>query len=280
VSQYPSPYSPPPQQQFPNYYSPAGPDPRGPARRASILMFVLGALGLLCGVGMGLMAAVVTPQQFAATPQAAKIQQIEVQLGMPIQQLLGIVAAAVGIPALLFVILGFFVFRGGKVAMILSIVLTGITLLLLALNLLSGLAGGGADAMAGACMIGVPTVLCVLLLVWLSQALRAAPTLAAMGQQYQAQYAQHQQQYQAYQQQQPGYGYGPQQQPPYGQQQPQYGQQQPGYGQQQPGYGQQPPQGQGPVYPQQPGSAPPDTGSVRHPPLPPGPQDPNGPPQG
>jgi type II secretory pathway pseudopilin PulG len=284
VSQYPSPYQPV------NYYGPpSAANPLAPARRASILMFVLGTLGLLCGLFMLLAGAVLTPARVAASPQAAQIQQAEAQLGMPIEKIAQLVAAMMGLPALLFLILGFFVYRGSKVGIILSLILTGITLLFLAVDLIAGALGGAANA-TGMCIMSISIILSGLLFAWLIQAIRASSAVTAMAQQYQAQYAYHQQQLQAYQQQ-GGYGCGQQQQP-YGQQ-PQYGQppahgQQPNYGQQ-PDYGQPPqaappagpqygvpPQGP-PAAPQTPPQSPLGADSVRHPPLPPSPGDPEGP---
>jgi type II secretory pathway pseudopilin PulG len=262
-------------------------------------MFVLGALGLLCGLFMLFAGTILTPAQVAASPQAAQIQQAESQMGMPIGKIAQLVAVIMGMPALLFLILGYFVYRGSKAGIILSLILTGITLLFLAANLIAGALGGAGNAAMGMCIMSIPIILSGLLFAWLIQAIRASSAVAAMGQQYQAQYAYHQQQLQAYQQQ-GGYG---QQQPPYGQQ-PQYGQPpaygQPNYGQQpsppppqnygqQPGYGQSSP-GATPGIPQY-GSPPqspltspepqqqqpPDADSVRHPPLPPSPNDPEGP---
>ncbi|MDB5292565.1 MAG: hypothetical protein JWL69_3806 [Phycisphaerales bacterium] len=247
-------------------------------------MFVLGALGLFCGVFMLFAGAVLTPAQVAASPQAAQIQQMESQIGMSIQKIAQVVGAMMGIPALLFLILGYFVYRGSKVGIILSLILTGITLLFLAVNLVTGAIGGAANAAMGMCMLSVPIILSGLLLAWLIQALRASSAVAAMQQQYHAQYAYHQQQLQAYQQQ-GGYGYGQQQQP-YGQQpspppQQNYGQQ-PGYRQSSSGatpgipqYGV-PPQSP-PTSPEPQQQQPPDSDSVRHPPLPPSPNDPEGP---
>src|SRR5947209_4677973 len=66
MSQYPSPFPgqgpqpapPPPQYPYPPLgYAPVPPyDPRAPARRAALMMFTLGGLGLACGVCMGVAA--------------------------------------------------------------------------------------------------------------------------------------------------------------------------------------------------------------------------------
>lgn len=207
MSQY-SPYSPP---QFPDYaVDPASfRNPLAPARRASILMFIFGGLALLCGLGMTLLGAVLTPQMMSQFPNAGELHAMESQLGMPMRLLLIVWGLFVLVPAILYIVLGFFVRRGGLVSCVLGLVLAGGTSLVALLQII-GLVSQRGDPVAlafGACMVLFSLVLCVLLLMWLIQAVRAAPAAAAMRNQFNAQYWQSYQQQQQYAQ--GGYGYGP-----------------------------------------------------------------------
>ena len=210
MSQYPPPYQQPP---YPNqgpfdFYRPAA-NPLGPARRASVLMFILCGFGLLCGAFITLIGAIMTPQMIAEAPNNAQIHEFEAKLGgIPLRGMMIAMGVLCLLPSILYGILGFFVRSGKMVPLVISTVLAGISLVLIFIQLLGGIAQGAADpATLGAaiCMMGIPLVLCIMLLVWLIQAMRAAPTVAAAQQQFQAQYWQSMQQQQAAQL---GYGYG------------------------------------------------------------------------
>ncbi len=209
MSQYPPPYQQPP---YPNqgpfdFYRPAA-NPLGPARRASVLMFVLCGIGLLCGGFMTLFGVIMTPQMIAQAPNSAQLHEVESQLGGISLQTMMLVAGIICIiPSILYGVMGFLV-RGGRTgSVVVSIVLTALTLVLIFIQVLGGIAKGGDPASLGAalCMMGIPLVLCIVLLVTLVKALRAAPSVDAMQQQFQAQYWQSMQQQQAAQL---GYGYG------------------------------------------------------------------------
>ncbi len=218
------PYYPPPQQTqypgYPQYGAPANPyaDPLGPAKRASIVMFILGALLLLCGLcftGVGMV-----PMDQWPPESIQRFQEIEQKLqGVSVKALLITMGMAGVIPGFLFIILGFFVRGGGMGAVISAIVLDAGMILLILISLVFGVIGmasgrGEGDA-TGLCLILLPTILMGILLVFLIQAARAAPSVAAARQQYAAQYYHYQQQQQAYQQQQQGYPPPPpSQQPP------------------------------------------------------------------
>lgn len=205
MSQYPPPYQQPPFQRQYDYYG--LPNPLGPARRASVLMFVLCGLGLLCGAFMTLFGVIVTPQFIAQMPNSAQLHEVELQLGISLQEMMIIAGIVCLVPGILYGIMGFLV-RGGRTgAVVVSIVLTALTLVLILIQVPGAIAKGGDPASLGAalCMMGVPLVLCIVLLTTLIKALRAAPNVDAMQQQFQAQYWQSMQQQQAAQL---GYGYG------------------------------------------------------------------------
>jgi len=225
VSQYPPPYQQPP---YPNqgpfdFYRPAA-NPLGPARRASVLMFVLGGLGLMCGAFITFGGLVLTPEMIAQSPNSAQFHEFETQFsGISIRAAVIAMGILFLLPSILYGIMGFFVRSGKMASVVLSLVLTGITILLALFGLLSvvvSAAGNPASLPGGLCMTGIPLVLCITLLVSLIQALRAAPAIGAMQQQFQAQYWQSMQQQQAAQLgygygMPPGYGYGaPPNQPP------------------------------------------------------------------
>ena len=196
-----------------------GPDPLGPAKRAGILMYVLGGMTFVssfCCVGAG----VSLPKLMADQPEAfAELQQIPNASMGTIQVAMFVLAGLVFFVGLIMIVLGTFVRGGSKGAIITAMVLTVLTMLLLALWLLSSavhlLAPPGVHSL-GLCMFLVPLALFGLLLFWLIGAMRAADR--AMAGQYAMQYLQYaQQQQQTYGQ----YGYPQQQpQPPQSQQPP------------------------------------------------------------
>ena len=203
MSQYPSPYmppSPPPYGYGYGYYGDPYAEVLAPAQRAGLLMFILGGLLVACGVcgaAMGLL--VDWPQMIAEQPAAWSQPGLpSPDLLRPIFAVLGIVSAFVG---LLLIGLGVFVRRGALVAVILSIVLTGISLLLVVLALVAGaFTQGPREALLGMCVWIVPVVMLGLLLTWLVQSTRSSSQLKALQAQYQQQYWQYQQQYQAFNQ--------------------------------------------------------------------------------
>lgn len=220
MSQYPPPYS-PMQPPYGGYPAPPPPSPDellAPARRAGVMMIVVGVLFVLCGLGMGVFSWVIKQPGVMSSPEFAQAQehfrQAEAQSGMAIETMLlimGVVPLATGA---LFGGLGFFVRGGGFGAVVTGIVASSGVLLLLGLMILGTLLGAAANpsSAAGVCVYVVPFGLVLLLLVWLIQAARAASRVAAARQQYQAQAWQYQQYQQAYlqqspPQQQPGMGY-------------------------------------------------------------------------
>jgi hypothetical protein len=207
MSQYPSPYNTPQFGQF-------GFDPAAgllaPARRAAILMFVLGGLGVACGVCTGAFAAMGPIDQII---QRAKIQ-FPSNMDVPPEQLFRIIIGTIAVISLLqaivMIILGVFVRRGGIGSIVTSIVLCVLILLMLVVQALGALFRGGIGQLQGLVFLIIALGLYGLLLTWLIQAARAAPAVRAM--RTQSQLWQMQQQQQMYNQS--GYPPPPPQQTP------------------------------------------------------------------
>jgi hypothetical protein len=192
-------YTPPPQNysHYPGYIA-YQPDPLAPARRASVMMFVLGALSLLmgaCSAGVGAM----IPQMLQQPDFAAALaQNPEIS-----PQLLQTRCVGFGILSLVFgmalIVLGVFVRRGGPGPIIGAIVVTSLALLIVLLNTIGPIVSPRFGAQLGGviCMGVVALALLVLLLVWLIQAARAAPHVRLYRAQYAAGYWQYQQPYAA-----------------------------------------------------------------------------------
>jgi hypothetical protein len=209
-----------------------------PAKRASVIMFIVGGLMLPCGALFGLLGAV----DFSQLPaqQAAQIQAMEQQLtaaGMTLKQLFITMGLFTAIPGVLLIVLGVMVRGGGMGSVVTSLIFCGLLGLLAALGLVSNLAQG--NACGGALFLGVLASLIAAVVFLFQAAGRSAQVSAyrAGGGMYSQAYGQ------------PGYP----QQPQYPSQQPQVWQQ-PGAG----GWGQPPAQGWGQVPPPPPPPPPPD----------------------
>lgn len=234
MSQYPSPYQP----QYPlnfDYFQPGTPDLLAPARRAAIMLFIVGGLSLLCGGGF-----VVLP---FALPMSQLIAQAPMRLpepppGVSLEDALKLTYLILGIGGLFvgaaILLLGFFVRKGRGWACITGIVICLLLMAFLALNIVVTLfqtGGNPAMLIGGLCVGSVPGTLLTLTMIWLIQAARVAPRLRELEQQYQMQWWQYQQQQAAYGAQpnaaapptsawQSGYGMGPPVVPPPPQQTP------------------------------------------------------------
>jgi hypothetical protein len=195
------------------------------------MLIVLGALGITCGlcvgVGVWVVPADALIEQLRGSTTAAQLDQLPP--GWTLEQLARIaytcVAVLILIGGVVLVVLGLFVRRGGRAAIVTGIVLCSLLLLWMLGNLLFTVAqigrGATAQILAGT-TIGMILLVCVVLaLTWLVRAARAAPMVAWQRQQMQARYWQYQQQA-GYVPGTPavGYGYGyaaqsaPQQQAP------------------------------------------------------------------
>lgn len=193
------------------HYQPV--DLLAPARRAGVLMFILGGLGVLVGVCLSAILLTVPMEQLLSQP-GVTIPEPPPELGMSKAQFVKMAAVTwtvvVAVVSVALVVLGFFVRSGrGRAAPVTAAVLTGLVLAVLLLNVVTSLAGaavGGPAAILGACMVIAMAAPFVVLMVWLIQAVRAAPRAAAMRQRFQAQYWHAHQQQLAYAQPPPGYG--------------------------------------------------------------------------
>jgi hypothetical protein len=200
MSQYPSPYTPPPWQPSYGYYPPPQDFSRH-ARRASTLMFILGGLILLLGVCNTLSGLFVPTQE--ALERQRQMFPVNAQMPFSAETLKAITIVSAVITMLVgagLVTLGTGVRRGGTASTITSLVLVSILLLFTGLvTLASLLAGLAAPVMfVFACISAPAAAMFVLLVVWLVAALRAVSNWNAAQRQYQAQYWQYQQNMQAY----------------------------------------------------------------------------------
>jgi hypothetical protein len=205
MSQYPSPYSPPPVP--PNYgydfsyYQPQQ-DVLAPARRASVIMFVMGGLlaigGLCCGA-VGAMAPL--DQIMSQNPTLSSTPGVTPELMQVGVIVMGVFSLLFGMALL---VLGYFVRGGGMAPVVTSIVVVGIVVLLGGLMVLLGLlelsrGGSRPEMFISLCMYVLPLVLLIVLLAQLIQAAKMSSRVAMMKSQYQQQYWQYQQQQQMYQ---------------------------------------------------------------------------------
>jgi hypothetical protein len=213
MSQYPpSPYSAP--QPQPAHYAYAQYDAYfAPARRAGLLMFILGGIGMTCALCMGIVAAVAPMERLIAESGVALPSASETGVSPETLMRLGygIIAGGALLFSLLILILAVFVRRGSAAATITAIVIDSIIILALGINTIGSLVQvlRNPSALIGVVIVVAMLAGFVLLLVWLIQALRAAATIKAMQIHYQQQYWQYQQQQQMY-----AYGYAQQQQQP------------------------------------------------------------------
>jgi hypothetical protein len=205
MSQYPPPYQHQPTQ--PGGYYPTGgyTDPLAPAKRSSIIMFILGGILSLCGLcfmGLGPL----MNNAAMAPEQQAEFNRIEEQAGLPVSTILVGMGVASIVPGLVLVILGFFIRGGGMGAAITSIVfvcLFSLGTLLLLIGSVISLIAGDLNALLGGAALAIVLALLGLLLFQLLAAARNASQVSAMQAQYQMQYWQYQQHQRAYQQQPP-----------------------------------------------------------------------------
>jgi hypothetical protein len=191
-------------------------DPLAPARRAALMMFILGGLMLLCGIGCGTFAMTVPMDRLISEAGVTLPQQPPP--GMSIEELMRIGYMVLGVGSFLagvvLVVLGLFVRGGGRGAAVTSIVIVTILLFVIGLLTLASLPQmfQQPSAALGLCVVIVPIALLIASLIALVQAAKAAPQVGAMKQQQQFQMWQYQQQQQAYSQ--GGYSMPPQAPPP------------------------------------------------------------------
>ncbi len=211
------------------YFQP-GPELLAPARRAGIGMFVLSGLLLLCGACLGVFAAM-GPMDKVLEQSGMRIS--DTGTGLTPEQFMRTVYTVMAVVEVLlgivFVVLGVFVRRGGKIAAIFSLVFCVLLAIFMLMQIVGAVIMGmkNPSAFVGIIIGLIPLVLLGLVITWLTQAMRAAPQIDAQQRQVAAQIWQYQQQQQMMQ----VGGYG----------QPQVGQLQPDMPPTSYGYGSAPP---------------------------------------
>jgi hypothetical protein len=224
VSQYPPPTPTPPNYYQPSYYGqppvdfsqylpPGEAELLAPARRASILQGVLGGLMLLCCVGVGTAPWWSSPAEIIAQ---SGVQMSELPPGWTLEGMVkavyGVAGACGSFLGLGLIALSLFVHRGGAAPAVASLILEGLVVLVLLLNVISGVVQALGNPMIGALVllvVAVPLVLFIMNMTWLAAAARNAGRIALARQQYHSQFYTHPQQQQAYGQSaygQAGYG--------------------------------------------------------------------------
>ena len=180
MTQYPSPYSPPPAGYGMSYGYGVPEDLLAPARRAGLLMIILGALTIVVGLCMGL-CSVMLPQMLdqMQPDQRDMFDQMQQRIPFSLSTFLLIMAIMMLAVGIIYIILGLFTRRGGMGIVITSIVLTTLVTLFLLISTVGSLFQP--NGAAGACMSIVVLGLFILLLVWLIQAARRDQTAELAG---------------------------------------------------------------------------------------------------
>ncbi len=174
-------------------------------RRAGILMVVLGVLALLMGGCFGAAAGLVRWERMQ--PDVVEmVREFESTTAISFRAAMAVLSVMMVVPAVLMIVLGFFVRKGSRGAVIAGVVLAGLGLLFSLWNMVGSMTMGGPQAMGGICMSLLMLAVLGLLMVWLVQALRAVGPLREAQTAYQGQYWQYMQSQQQMQAQ--AYGQG------------------------------------------------------------------------
>jgi hypothetical protein len=207
LSQPPLPYSPQP---FPpdfSQYQPAF-DPLSPARRAGIMLLIIGCLTIALGACAGLSGFMVPLDKLDQMMAQSHVDTSQFPSGIaPAEYMRAAFIGAAFLCAplgIVTIVSGIFTRRGARWAMITGIVLCGLPLLYLVFVVLVALTKGMMNPqmiVGSLCMLLVPAALLSLTIAWLIQAVRNVPRVRYAQQQYQLQMLHYQQQQAAYQQQ-------------------------------------------------------------------------------
>lgn len=175
---------------------------RSPAKRASILMFILGGLLCVCGTCCVAAGPMLSRAQLDAE-QMSQFSQFEAELGIGMKELMMGMGVAGMLPGIILIVLGIFVRGGSTGPVITALVFTSIMELVLLLLAVSGgieaISSGSPDTLIGLAFFIALLATLGMLIVWLIQSVRNAGQLRAWQTQYQMQYWQYQQQQQLYQ---------------------------------------------------------------------------------
>ena len=160
-----------------------------PARRAGVLMIVIGLLTVGLAIGLAGIGASVPRDQYPPDWQQ-QIARIESELGVSWGTMLKIAGGIVAAPAALMVFLGFFVRRGSMTSAVLGVVLTSMMVLYLCSMLVRSIVVIAAGRAAGATALLVFCLAALALLgvqiFWLAKAVINAGPLKVFTQQHQA----------------------------------------------------------------------------------------------
>lgn len=173
------PYPTPPQ---PYAYPPAhyyGIDPAAqllaPARRAGILLFLVGAGALVFGGCFGVMAVALLSPEFASNPDMQKALA-DTGVDMPTMRIvLFVMAGLIAGFAVVAGVLGFFVRRGTVGPLVTALIVSGLATALMLLWLIGGLASG---QIAALCVLALPAAVLIFLDITLIQALTRSGDVA------------------------------------------------------------------------------------------------------
>jgi hypothetical protein len=174
--------------------SPAMTDPLAPARRASTTMYILGGLGITCGLCIGGLFRM--PLEKMAAQQGRTLPPLP--QGVTYEQLTRVAtvfAIIAVVVSLLQLIAAANVRRGSPVAIILGMTLTSLVMLYFVFQTVGALQSG---QIAEILFRVIPLVAYAVQMTFLAQARRAGPFILQAQAAYQAQYIQHLQQQQAY----------------------------------------------------------------------------------
>jgi len=177
-------------------------DPLAPAKRASIMMIVVGCLALVLGLCVGFAAMMLTGPMEAQFSRQMPPGISPQMVGLVLKVIFGVFLVV----ALVEVILGILIRSGKSTPIVISIVLTVLGIFYFIFNLVVIVHGGNPTQIIVA---GITVMIVVAQLLFLIPAMKASQQVQSMQAAYQAQYWHYMQQQQAYQQgtaAPPGYG--------------------------------------------------------------------------
>ena len=180
VTYFPSPYSPP---DVPDWLAVGMPDEiLRPARRASILLFLLGGLALACALIVFLFSMV--PMDQLPPDERQQLQEIVAPTGLDIKTYFHLFAGSAAVVGLILVVLGLFVRGGKRLPIIAAFIVTALMLMFLTVSIMIDASRMAPLAMVPPIGLGI---LLVLLEIQLISANRNVGFARNMAMQYQTQ---------------------------------------------------------------------------------------------